>query len=103
LSPDFSCNTNNPRKTRPDENSTQNKGVQCHECDGYGHIKSECPTFLKKQKKSLAISWSDEESEEEVGPKIAKHIKVLTGICMSDEESCDEELTFDELAESYRE
>ncbi|XP_045822129.1 uncharacterized protein LOC123915015 [Trifolium pratense] len=54
-----------------------------------------------KQKKRLTVSWSDEDSEEEVDT--AKAIHALTGVCTSDTESCDEELTFDELDESYRE
>ncbi|PNX60492.1 gag-protease polyprotein, partial [Trifolium pratense] len=68
---------------------------------GYGHIRTECATFLKKQKKGLTVSWLDEDSEEEADT--AKSIHALTGVCTSDIESCDEELTFDELAESYRE
>jgi len=39
--------------TKTDEKSTQYKGVQCHECEGYGHIRTECATFLKRKKKSL--------------------------------------------------
>ncbi|CAJ2638184.1 unnamed protein product [Trifolium pratense] len=91
----------NFRKPVTDEKSAPNKGVQCHECEGYGHIITECATFLKKQKKGLTVSWSDEDSEEEADT--AKSIHALTGVCTSDTESCDEELTFDELAESYRE
>ncbi|PNX59190.1 gag-protease polyprotein, partial [Trifolium pratense] len=91
----------NFRKPVTDEKSALNKGVQCHECEGYGHIRSECGTFLKKQKKGLTVSWSDEDSEGEADA--AKAIHALTGVCTSDTESCDEELTFDELAKSYRE
>ncbi|PNX60032.1 gag-protease polyprotein, partial [Trifolium pratense] len=68
---------------------------------GYGHIRTECATFLKKQKKGLTVSWSDEDSEEEADA--ANSIHALTSVCTSDTESCDEELTFDELAKSYRE
>jgi hypothetical protein len=42
---------NQPSKekmTRPDEVDSHHKGVQCHECEGYGHIRTECATFLKK-------------------------------------------------------
>ncbi|MCI42166.1 gag-protease polyprotein, partial [Trifolium medium] len=97
ISQNISRNNNFQRKTKTDEKSNQGKGVQCHEFEGYGHIISECPTFLKRQKNSLTVSWSDEEeSAEEVDSETAKHIKVLTGICMSDEESCEVELTYDE-------
>ncbi|MCI22700.1 gag-protease polyprotein, partial [Trifolium medium] len=101
---DISRNINFQRKSKIDEKPNQGKGVQCHECEGYGHIRTECATYLKKRKKSLTVSWSDEEeSEEEVESEVAKHVIALTGICMSDAESCDEELTYDELADSYKE
>ncbi|CAJ2639582.1 unnamed protein product [Trifolium pratense] len=90
----------NFRKPVTDEKSAPNKGVQCHECEGFGHIRSECGTFLKKQKKGLTVTWSDEDSEGEADT--AKAIHVLTSVCTSDTESCEEELTFDELAESYK-
>ncbi|MCI04741.1 gag-pol polyprotein [Trifolium medium] len=78
ISQDISRNNNFQRNTKTDEKSNQGKVVQCHEYEGY-------------------------ESEEEVDSETAKHIKVLTGICMSDEESCDGVLTYDELANSYKE
>jgi len=92
------------RKVKTDENSNQSKGVQCHECEGYGHIKTECATYLKKQKKSLVVSWSDEDNlEEEVENEYAKNVTALTGVNMSDVESGDEELTYEELVISYKE
>ena len=82
--------------------STQSKGVQCHECEGYGHIRSECATFLKRQKKSLVVSQSDEvDSEGDVESESAKHVTALTGRVMLDIESCDEELSYEELVVSY--
>jgi len=98
---------NQPSKekmTRTDEKNTQYKGVQCHECEEYGHIRSECATFLKRQKKILVVSWSDEdESEGEVENESAKHVSALTGRVMSDTESCEEEMSYDELAISNNE
>ncbi|MCI63375.1 gag-protease polyprotein, partial [Trifolium medium] len=85
------------KKTKTDEKPNQGKGVQCHECEGYGHIRTECATYLKKQKKGSTVTWSDEdESEEEVEYEVANSITSLTGICMSDVESCDEEVAYDE-------
>ena len=49
----------NEEYVKPDEKRNQYKRVQCHECEGYGHIRTECATFLKNQKKSLTVSWSD--------------------------------------------
>lgn len=76
------------RNTRDDENqSTRKRHLQCHECEGYGHIRSECPlakhkelkcgeckgfgpfkadcpNLIKKGERSLLI-FSDIESEDE--------------------------------------
>jgi hypothetical protein len=88
--------------TRPDELDSHYKGVQCHECEGYGHIRTECATFLKKQKKSLDVSWSDrDDSDDEVKAESANHVSALAGRIMSDTESCEEEMSYDELAISY--
>ena len=96
---------NQPSKekmTRPDEVDSHYKGVQCHECEGYGHIRTECATFLKKQKKSLDVSWSDgDDSNDEVKAESANHVSALAGRIMSDTESCEEEMSYDELAISY--
>ena len=92
------------KKVKPDENSNQSKGVPCHECEGYRHIRTECATYLKKQKKSLVVSWSNEDnSEGEVENEYAKNVTALTGIYMFDAESGDEELTYEELTISYKE
>jgi uncharacterized protein YjhX (UPF0386 family) len=73
---------------RIDEKNTQYIGVQCHKCEGYGHIRTECATFLKRQKKSLVVSWSDgDDSEVQVENESAKHVTTLTGKVMSGTES----------------
>ncbi|GAU51225.1 hypothetical protein TSUD_412310 [Trifolium subterraneum] len=40
--------------------------------------------------------------KEEGESEVAKHVTVLTGIVTSDTESCDEEVSYDELAETYK-
>ena|ERR1044072_6168094 len=55
---DNSRNTSFQRRGIDDERTNKPKGTQCHECEGYGHIKSECPIFLKKQKKGMVVTWS---------------------------------------------
>ncbi|CAJ2633234.1 uncharacterized protein LOC123890825 [Trifolium pratense] len=102
ISRNINRNISNQRKPRTDDKPNQSKGVQCHECEGYGHIRTECATYLKKQKKGLSVSWSDEDDSEGEA-ETAKHINALTGVCTSDNESCDEELTYEELADSYKE
>ncbi|KAK2421589.1 gag-protease polyprotein [Trifolium repens] len=90
-------------KAKTDEKPSQGKGVQCHECEGYGHIRTECGTYLKKQKKGLAVSWSDEESDTEVETVAANHVSALTRVCYYDSDSDDEEVTFEQLASTYKE
>ena len=36
-------------------------GPQCFGCQGYGHMKSECPTYLKSKCKAMAVTLSDSE------------------------------------------
>ncbi|PNX69358.1 gag-protease polyprotein, partial [Trifolium pratense] len=76
------------RKTKPDEKTSQSKDIQCHECEGYGHIRAACPNYLKKQKKSLTVSWSnDEVSDNEGDVESAKQTTALTSICASETDS----------------
>jgi uncharacterized FlaG/YvyC family protein len=78
---DISKQPVNLRKTGNEERISRFKEVQCHECEGHGHIRPECPTYLKKQKKGLTASWSDHDnSEEESDDESARHVTALTGI-----------------------
>jgi hypothetical protein len=98
---DVNKQQNSLKKTRTEEKNDQIKEVQCYECEGYGHIRTKCGTYLRKQKKSLMVAWSDEVSEEEDEP--VRHATALTGVCISDAEfDDDEEITFEELASSYK-
>src|SRR4051812_48024671 len=98
ISSDISRSYDSGRRDKSEEKYNHSKGIQCHGCEGYGHIKAECPTYLKKQKKGLSVSWSDEDSESDFEEESAKHVTALTGVCNSDED----ELSFEELATSYR-
>ena len=43
-------------------------GPQCFGCQGYGHMKSECPTYLRSKGKAMDITLSDDEvSDHESG------------------------------------
>ena len=43
-------------------------GPQCFGCQGYGHMRSECPTYLKSKGKAIAVTLSDNEvSDDESG------------------------------------
>ncbi|KAL2526707.1 Uncharacterized protein Adt_11761 [Abeliophyllum distichum] len=40
--------------------------IQCHECEGFGHIASDCANTLKKShtKKAMNITWSDDDEKD---------------------------------------
>ena len=43
-------------------------GQHCFGCQGYGHLKSECPTFMRSKGKAMAVTLSDDEvSDNESG------------------------------------
>jgi len=91
------------KKPKSEEKVSQERGVQCHECNGYGHIIFECPNYLKKQQKGMTATWSeDEDSDEDTLNETAKRITALTGTCTSDTESNTGDVTYEELAASYR-
>ena len=46
MSFDINKNQDLGRKSRFEEKPNQRKGVQFHECEGYGHIKIECATVV---------------------------------------------------------
>jgi hypothetical protein len=70
----------NQKYEKNDEKNSRYKGVQCHECEGYGHIRTECATFLKKQKKGMIVSWSDDEgTDRDVESDAAKRVSAMTG------------------------
>ncbi|KAK2374328.1 hypothetical protein QL285_075300 [Trifolium repens] len=99
---DINKQPNNFKKNKPEEESSQSKGVQCHECEGYGHIRSECGTYQKRQKKGLTVSWSDEDTDEQ--GTSARHVTAFTGTCVTDWDSDEDgDVSYEELASTYKE
>src|ERR1044072_8731736 len=91
------------RKGKDEERPSRSRGIQCHECEGFGHIKAECPTFLKKQKKGMAVTWFDDDSEEDNEGETANIVKALTvQVDATEEDSSDEEMNDEELADTYK-
>ncbi|CAM8913943.1 unnamed protein product [Rhodiola kirilowii] len=62
----FQKNDRTFKKNQSENSDTDNKGkgIQCRECEGYGHIRAECINTQKK-KNAYAVSWSDSESDQE--------------------------------------
>ena len=59
------------------EATNNSKGIQCRECEGYGHIQAECAKTRKKNK-SYIMTWSDKETEEQMEP--FNEVKVLVSL-----------------------
>ena len=53
-------NTDKP-KEKVGQTSNNSIGQQCFGCQGYGHVKSECPTFLRSKGKVMVVTLSDDE------------------------------------------
>lgn len=98
--PDKVSDINPQRKNRDKDKPNRGKGAQCDECERFGHIKYECPTFLKKKKKGFLITWyvSDNESEGEIANKVMN----FTGKYDSCSKSSDKDISKEEVAETYK-
>ena len=48
-------------KDKVGQSSNNSLGQRCYGCQGYGHLKSECPTFLRSKGKVMAVTLSDDE------------------------------------------
>ena len=76
---------NNEKSFSTYDKGNQSKEVRCHEYEGFGHIRTECATFLKKQKKSLNVAWFDEDVSERISEyDYTKRVTALTGRVLSD-------------------
>ena len=53
-------NTEKP-KEKVGQPSNNSMGPQCFGCQGYGHMKSECPIYLRSKGKAMAVTLSDDE------------------------------------------
>ena len=65
-----STKVNNTEKSKEKVGQPSNNtmGQQCFGCQGYGHVKFECPTFLRSKGKAMAITLNDDEvSDNESG------------------------------------
>ena len=60
-------NTEKPRE-KVGQSSNNSMGLLCLGCQGYGHMKSKCPTYLKSKGKVMIVTLSDNEvSNDESG------------------------------------
>ncbi|CAM8990243.1 unnamed protein product [Rhodiola kirilowii] len=106
------------KKNSVEDSLSENKGkgIQCRECEGFGHIRAECINTQKK-KNAYAVNWSDSDSEGEtnnfvaltgcVKPKKDQSIKEETMKSPEDHilyssYSDHDEITDEEIANNYK-
>ena len=78
-------NTNKPRE-KVGQTSNNSIGQQCFACQGYGHVKSKCLTFLRSKGKTMAVTLSDDEiSNHEFGSNEDGNFMVFTATAIVDE------------------
>ncbi|XP_031091039.1 uncharacterized protein LOC115996034 [Ipomoea triloba] len=94
------------------EVKNKNKGIQCRECEGFGHIQVECATYLKRKKSMKATTWSDEDCYEEAqdeDEEISGNFVAFTAVVAeshSDLDNCSDhedvdKIPYEELEQSY--
>ena len=54
-------NNNDKPREKVGQSSNNSLGSQYFGCQGYGHMKSKCPTYLKSKGKVMAVTLSDDE------------------------------------------
>ena len=52
----------NEFKKKDGKDSSSTQGIVCYECNGHGHLKKECPNYLRGKGKVFATTLSDSES-----------------------------------------
>ena len=52
-------NNNDKPREKVGQSSNNFMGPQCFGCQGYGHMKSKCPTYLKSKGKTMIVTLSD--------------------------------------------
>ena len=48
-------------KDKVGQSSNSSLGQQCYGCQGYGHLQSKCPTFLRSKGKAMTVTLSNDE------------------------------------------
>ena len=94
-------NTDKP-KEKVGQISNNSLGQQCFGCQEYGHVKSECPTFLRSKGKAMVVTLNDDEVfDHESGSDEDRNFIAFTATVVVDESVVVEENHSDgELSES---
>ena len=93
-------NTKKP-KEKIGQPSNNSMGQQCFGCQGYGHVKSKCPTFLRSKGKAMAVVLSDDEvcDNESGGDEDGNFIAFTATTVVDESVAVEENLSDEELSE----
>ena len=85
-------NNNDKPREKVGQSLNNSMGSQCFGCQGYVHMKSECPTYLKSKGKVMAVTLSDGEvSNDESGCDEDGNFIAFTATAVVDESVSAEE------------
>ena len=56
------CDKVDNLKRKDGKDSQSSQGMTCYECNGHGHLKKECPIYLRRKGKVYATTLSDSDS-----------------------------------------
>ena len=95
-------NNTDKSKEKIGQTSNNSLGQQCFGCQGYGHVKSKCPTFLRSKGKAMVVTLRDDEvSDHESGSDEDGNFIASTATIIVDERVVvDENPSDGELSES---
>ena len=84
------------------QTSNNSMGQQFFGCQGYGYVKSECPTFLRSKGKDMAVTLSDDEvfDHESGRDKNGNFIALTTTTIVDESVIVDENPSDGELSEN---
>ena len=76
----FKSQDKGKKDVRDDDQYTVPSGPKCFRCQGFGHMKQECPTYLKSigKSKALAATLSDTELEDDSDNENDKILNAFT-------------------------
>ena len=89
-------NNTDKSKEKVGQTSNNSMGQQCFGCQGYGHVKSKCLTYLRSKGKAIATTHSDDEiSNHESGNDEDRNFITFTVTAVIDESVMVEDNPFD--------
>ena len=94
-------NNNDKTREKVSQSSNNSMGPQCFGCQRYGHMKSECPTYLKSKGKAMVVTLSDGEvsDDESECDEDGNFIAFIATAVMNESTSAEENPSDGELSE----